>query len=213
MPPLLAVVTGPVLVACLAAVLFCYLRKPEDSLENETLLLCPLTLLASAATLVTLHLTIGLPYPYERTGIYFLPLMTLTIAAAVTLPWKILSRTALIFLCAIGVQYALQLKVGWYEEWRFDAGTKRAMQALTRAHDSRPVASRMGISWVYEASVLYYARVGHMDWLAQVTREDPRSGEFDYYYLAPDDQALVAQRGLTVLYRDPLSNAILAARR
>ncbi len=213
LPPLLAVVTGPVLVACLAAVLFCYLRKPGDSPENEALLLCPLTLLASAAALVMLHLTIGLPYPYERTGIYFLPLMTLTVAAATTLPWKILSRTALIFLCAISVQYALEFKTGWYEEWRFDAGTKRAMQALTRAHDARPVASRMGISWVYEASVLYYARLGHLDWLAPVTREDPRSDEFDYYYLAPDDQALVAQRGLTVLYRDPLSNAILAARR
>ena len=66
---------------------------------------------------------------------------------------------------------------------------------------------------MYEASVLYYARAQHLDWLAPVTREDPRSGDFDYYYLVQEDQALVAQRGLTVLYRDPVSLAILARRR
>ena len=212
LPPLLAVAIGPVLVACLAGVLFRHFRKPAPDSSSEALLLCPPTLLASAAALVTLHLAVGLPYPYERTGIYFLPLITLTIAAATAVPWKVLSRTALLLLCAATLQYALELKSGWYEEWRFDAGTKRVMQAVNRAHDARPVPSRMGISWVYEASVLYYARVGHLDWLAPVTRADPRSGDFDYYYLAEEDQALVAQRGLTVLYRDPVSKAVLGAR-
>ena len=214
LPPLLAVVIGPILVACVGCVLFRYLQRQEEPVpRSEALLLCPLTLLLSLAALVTLHFGIGLPYPYERTGIYFLPFMTLTIAAATTLPWKILSRAALFFLCAITLQYALEFKTGWYEEWRFEAGTKHAMQALSHAHDARPVASRMGISWVYEASVLYYTHVGHLDWLAPVTREDPRTADFDYYYLAPDDQALITQRGLTVLYRDPVSNAVLAARR
>lgn len=220
LPLLLAVVIGPVLIASLCGVIFHYLRRPVDTARDsssEALLLVPLTLLASAAALVTLHLAVGLPYPYERTGIYFLPLMTLTIAAATTVPWKVLSRSALFLLCAASAQYALELKTGWYEEWRFDAGTKRVMQALdhemTHAHNARPVASRMGISWVYEASVLYYARVGHLDWLAPVTRADPRSGDFDYYYLSEDDQALVAQRGLTVLYRDPVSKAVLAERK
>jgi len=71
----------------------------------------------------------------------------------------------------------------------------------------------MGISWVYETGATYYARVLHMDWLAPVTREDPGSGDFDYYYLKEEDQGLVAQKGLVVLYRDPVSHAVLARRK
>jgi hypothetical protein len=204
LPPLLAVVTGPLLIACLVGVV-ASIRKPG-------LLLFPLTLLGSVAALGALHLAVGLPYPYERTGIYVLPLMTLTIAGGIEVRWKILSRAALLFLCAITVQYALELKADWYEEWKFDAGTKRAMQALTRFHGPDPVPSRMGISWVYQDSATYYARVWYLDWLAPLTRDDPGSADFDYYYLRDEEQALVAERGLVILYRDPVSNAVLARR-
>jgi hypothetical protein len=204
LPPLLAVVTGPLLIACLVGVV-ASIRKPG-------LLLFPLTLLGSVAALGALHLAVGLPYPYERTGIYVLPLMTLTIAGGIEVRWKILSRAALLFLCAVTVQYALELKADWYEEWKFDAGTKRAMQALTRFHGPDPVPSRMGISWVYQDSATYYARVWYLDWLAPLTRDDPGSADFDYYYLRDEEQALVAERGLVILYRDPVSNAVLARR-
>jgi hypothetical protein len=182
------------------------MRKPR-------FLLFPLTLLGSVIALVALHLAVGLPYPYERTGIYLPPLMTLTVAGGLESRWKILARSALLFLCAITVQYALEFKAGWYEEWKFDAGTKRAMQALMRYHGPDPVASRMGISWVYQDSATYYSRVWHMDWLAPPTRDDPGSADFDYYYLRDEEQALVAERGLVILYRDPVSNAVLARRR
>jgi hypothetical protein len=204
LPPLLAVVTGPLLIACVVGVA----RKPE-------LFLFPLTLLGSVTALLALHLTVGLPYPYERTGVYLLPLMTLTIACAMQVGWKILSRFALLFLCAITLQYALELKSGWYEEWRFDAGTKRVIEALKRAHGndrSIPVAARMGISWVYQDSATYYARLWQLDWLAPLTRDDPGSADFDYYYLRDEDQGLVAKRGLVILYRDAVSNAVLARR-
>jgi hypothetical protein len=202
LPPLLAVVTGPLLIASLMGAV-ASIRRPE-------LLLFPLTLLGSVTALVALHLAAGLPYPYERTGIYMLPLMTLTVACGLEGRWKILSRSAMLFLCAITVQYALELKSGWYEEWKFDAGTKRAMQALMRFHGPDQVASRMGISWVYQDSATYYARLWHLDWLAPLTRDDPRSADFAYYYLRDEEQALVAERGLVILYRDPVSNAVLA---
>jgi hypothetical protein len=213
LPPLLAVVTTPLLVACLAGVIYYCLRKTAMPGKAEALLLFPLTLIGSAAALVVLHVAIGLPYPYERTGIYFLPLMTFTVAAGIEVEWKILSRAAVFFLCAITLQYALEVKTGWYEEWRFDAGTKRAMLAFREEHEGQSGTSRMGISWEYEAGVTYYARVLHLDWLAQVTREDPRSGDFEYYYLKEEDQGLVAQKGLVVLYRDPVSHAVLARRK
>jgi hypothetical protein len=210
LPPLLALVTGPLVVACLAAVVV--------SIRRAGLLLFPLTLAGSVAALVALHLAVGLPYPYERTGIYLLPLMTLTVACGMEVGWKILSRSALLFLWLITVQYVLELKSGWYEEWRFDAGTRRAIEALKGFHaDDRSVtvgaaSRRLGISWVYQDSVSYYARLWHMNWLAPPTRDDPREADFDFYYLRDEDQSLLAQRGLVILYRDPISNAVLARR-
>ena len=209
--PLLALVTGPILIACLLGAVIFFWKSGVPG-KREALLLFPLTLAGSLIALVALHMIIGLPYPYERTGIYLLPLMTLTVACAMRVRWKILSGAALLFLCAVTVQYALELKSGWYEEWRFDAGTKRVMQELMRVHEANPVPGRMGISWVYEDTATYYARMWHLDWLAPLTRDDPQSRDFDYYYLQEEDQPLVARRGLVILYRDPVSKAVLARR-
>jgi hypothetical protein len=45
-----------------------------------------------------------------------------------------------------------------------------------------------------------------------VTRRDP-DGDFDYFVLLPGNQEIISKRNLTVLYRGPISGAVLASRR
>ena len=179
-------------------------------------LIAPLTLVGSLAALVTLHLLIGFPYPYERTGLYFIPLATLTIleAAGVGLRLPALRIPAILlyfYLCFAAVEYLLELRVDRYKEWASDAGTKRVVTLLAEMNKPATGPKRLAVSWGFEYSVNYYRKILGLDWLAPVDRTDPLSRSFDYYYLKPDDRSIVDTLKLSVLYTDPVSEAVLAA--
>jgi len=201
LPPILMVAIIPVLIAAFVATI----RK-----RDELTMLLPLAFLGSLGALVVLHYAIALPYPYERTGIYFLPLMTLSVANLLTVESS-LSKVGLVFLGLVIFQYCLEFKTAWYEEWRFDAGTKRVFAEFQHLHDQSPRSLKLGISWQYEKSGAYYRNRFHMDWLAPLTRENLWKQSFDYYYILPDDTSILNDKKLRVLYRDPISNAVLAA--
>jgi hypothetical protein len=201
LPPILAIATIPLLLFGTALAL-----KKRD----EIALLLPLSFLGSLGALWALHYMMGVPYPYERTGIYFLPLMTLSVAYLLTTD-GVLKKIGFAFLALVVVQYCIGFKTAWYEEWRFDAGTKRVLAELQRLHKESPRPLRLGISWQYEESGTYYRQKLGMDWLAPLTRTDIRKEPFDYYYLAPDDASLLNEKKLRVVYRDQISNAVLAA--
>ena len=109
------------------------------------------------------------------------------------------------------VQFTLQFQTSHYGQWRYDAGTRELVgriRRLHRVHADKPV--RLGISWVLEPSINFYRKMYRLGWMAPVTRDGPK-GRYDYYVLLPLETSLVKEMGLSVLYRDPLSEAVLAA--
>lgn len=182
-------------------------------------LLIPLTFLLSMAALIALHAFIGLPYPYERTGLYLIPFATITLAVSAQI-WSEIVKPRIarpvwavvvcLFLAAMAFQYVLELKVNRYEEWTFDAGTKRILLKLKEVHQPGSQPDRLGVSWVLDQSVNWYREVYGWDWFQQVSRADPHSNSFDSYYLTINDLNVVRQKGLNVVYTDPVSGAVLA---
>ncbi len=170
LPPVLALL----MIAAVLAGIAMAVRK-----RDEMQALFPLGLLGSIAILVGLHLVIGIPYPYERTGIYLLPLMTLSIGCAVASK-GLVGKAALVFVALVVIQYGLEWKTAWYEEWRFDSGTKRVFAELEKIHDQSPRALRLGVSWQSEASGSYYRQRFGMNWLAPLNRDNARTESFDY---------------------------------
>jgi len=107
-------------------------------------------------------------------------------------------------------QFAVQFQTNHYAYWRDDAGTKRIVNLIRERRRARAQQSvRIGLSWEFEAGINFYRRMHQLDWMAPATREGAK-GQYDYYVLLAKETQLVKEMGLTVLYTDPVSGAVLA---
>ena len=214
----IAIVTAPAILGSLLllGIVIASRKNPWPENRWRAMLVFPATLTGSLAVLVVLHLRFGFPFPYERTGLYFIPLITLTILVAAETgiklrPLRIPGILLYACLCLAVAQYIAELKVNCYQEWKSDAGTKRVVALLASMNKTPESQKRIGLSWELEPSVSYYLKVFHVDWLQPVARVDLRAGGFDYYYLTPDDKPLIVALKLSVLYVDPVGRSVLAA--
>ncbi|MEP6539283.1 MAG: hypothetical protein ABJF23_28360 [Bryobacteraceae bacterium] len=189
---LLLNVLFPVMLACTVALAW----KPHPQLAwlGGALLL---TLLL----LVVAHYGGHLLYPELRTGLYLCPLFTLVYLLALR-DRNVWWRLPLWLLVGL---YALEWNTAHYAEWKFDAGTKRISAMLRDRH-----ARRVGASWELEPALNYYRVRNRMDGMEPVLRNSP-DGEYDYYVLLPSDYGVISRRRLKEVYRDPLSEVVLAA--
>ncbi len=214
--PLVLLATGVVCVVFLRQWLR---RKAFTGLDPEArfLLLGGGTLLLSLGLLMVLHRALGVLYPYERTGLYLIPLFVLT---ALALPLALRRRRAAflaaglpVWLAGLGClgQFVVQFQTTHYSEWSFDGSTKRIVKLIRENQARQSLARvRVGATWELEPSLNFYRRLYKLDWLEPVTRKGP-DADYDYYVLLGGDAPLVEKRGLSVLYRDRQSGATLAA--
>ncbi len=158
-------------------------------------------LLVTIMLLVMAHYTAHLKYPELRTGLYLCPFFTLVYLLALR------DRKAWwgIPLWLLLGMYALQWNTSYYTEWTFDASTKLIAQLLRDRHPRR-----VGASWELEPALNYYRDRYKITGMERVIRGSP-DAEFDYYVLLPSDYGIISKRQLKEIYRDPLSEAVLAA--
>ncbi len=174
------------------------------------------SLVLSVGILVALHGAMKVLYPYARTGLYLIPLFTLT---ALALPASLGTRRRASRLVggplwAVGaftvLIYLLQLPTKVYGEWTYDSSTKDIVNLIRDRQRERPLSRvRVGITWMLEPSINFYRRIYSLDWLAPVERKDP-DGDYDYFALLEADAALIKKRGLRVLFHDPAAGVYLA---
>ncbi len=151
--------------------------------------------------LVPAHYGAHLLYPEMRTGLYLCPLFTLVYLLAMR-DRKIWWGVPLWLLLGL---YAFEWNTSHYAEWKFDAGTKRISELLRDRHPRR-----VGASWELEPALNYYRVRYRMDGMEPVARSSP-DGDYDCYVLLPSDYGVISRRRLKEVYRDPLSEAVLAA--
>jgi hypothetical protein len=172
--------------------------------------------LGALALLVAAHRIFGLLYPHARTGLYFVPLFVLTCLAL----WKRIENywsvsaiarwplLALALLCIL--QFGIEFQTNHYGEWRYDANTKEIVSRIRALHSLNPAERvRVGVSWILEPSMNFYRRMYGIDWIEPLDRKGP-AGTFDYYVLQPFDISVVERLHLTVLYKDKISENVLA---
>ncbi|MCE5307714.1 MAG: glycosyltransferase family 39 protein [Acidobacteriales bacterium] len=149
-------------------------------------------------------------YPFARTGIYWIPLLTLL---SLWLCKRYVTHT--VARAAVSVAawawlalYLLQIHPAYYPPFRSDAGTKDFVEALRRMEDgSRKI--RLGTNWQLVEGFNFYRHCYGLSWIARVER-DSLEQPADYYALLPGDLPLIEKLKLKVLARDPLSEAVLA---
>ena len=204
-------------VTAVAALVVAFLTaRLWHSVAAVATLFAALAVVGSAMLLAGSHLLSGIPYPEDRTGIYFVPLATLAalglaqiLAERPGLPRWIGVGVALV-LATFTVEFAGQWNVKSFWVWRYDADTKQIFEKLEAAPKPGGQGAgsvRLGVSWVFEPALNYYREVRKADWMAPVQR-DGFEGVRQFYVLRPEDQN-AAMPKLAPLYKGPISGALL----
>lgn len=202
------------LTALAALIVVAATKRPFRSAPELATLLASLAVVGSALLLIAAHLVSGIPYPQNRTGIYFIPLASL---AALGLARILVDRTGLprsmgfavaILLLSSTLEFAAQWNVKSFLVWRYDADTKRIFQVLEAAAKP-PGQIRLGVSWVFEPALNYYREVRNAAWMAPVER-DGFNGVRQFYVVSVADQPNAPWSQLKQIYRGPVSGSVVA---
>ena len=149
--------------------------------------------------LVIAHRGFGIPYPLNRTALYFIPLPALAaLALAAHLNWKPATAAAIFLSALLCGQYLLQADVRLYGEWRGEAESKALVQALMDDAGRRSI--RIAASDSEEPVLNFYRERYRLRNWAPVERKT--SGDYDYFVLSGTDLGLLGQRRFRVVYRD-----------
>ena len=142
--------------------------------------------------LVAARYLANLKYPELRTGLYLIPFFTLLCLLALRgRHW--LFTAPLFVLIAL---YLGQWRTSYYGEWAFDSKTKQVAELLRREK-----CTTVGASWELVQTLQYYR-------VPQVNREP--DGDFTCFVLLPSSHDLVEKRHLRVIWRDSLSEVVVA---
>lgn len=168
----------------------------------------------SGLLLLLAHLITGLPYPEDRTGLYFIPLSLLCVTALLKLwedRWPAPAWWSGVAVCGLFVvAFALQIQLSSFRVWRYDADTAHIFSVIEqRKNNSGPI--RLGVSWVLEPTLNFYRVTRGANWLEPV-RRDGFDGDRQYYLVTEEDRGEMTRLGLKEIYRGPVSGTVLATR-
>lgn len=171
----------------------------------------------SAIILFLAHVLFNVPYPIDRTAIYFLVLVPLCIAGLANCGIALARvrgvSTVLLYglSLALVLQFALQFNVRSFLTWEYDADTREIVDHLAQvANRQLPDSVSVGASWQLEPSLNFYRDKERLTWMRPVERGSLAPGAKFYVIMAMDRPA-ISQLGLTPLYQGALSGSVLAA--
>jgi hypothetical protein len=175
------------------------------------------TLSLTLLLLFAAHASTGLKYPSDRTGLYFLPVVTLTVAAVMHDLWATpgvargSARAIFVVLLLLVARFATEVNVTHYYLWRFDAGSRAIFDVITRWPGRRAgVPVHVAARDVFEPALNFY----------RVTRGDPEiapipdewaPGDWSYdFFVVSAESDLERVRGVaTPVYVHPVSRVTL----
>ncbi len=163
---------------------------------------------ATIALILGAHCLYQLPYPAERTGLYFIPLFVVTLVlAARAFSHPAATALAAAVLTLLTLTSLEQLTVSSYATWRFDAGS-RAIAELMAAHSTGRPVTVATTEWLYQPALEYYRVVRFPTRLAPINDGFDRSRIDEFDFLVVDDEgAAVIDRSWRHLFTHPVSGA------
>jgi uncharacterized membrane protein len=180
-------------------------RWAELDRNDQAMLLVWGAMALMLAMVVAVRHVLGVLYPFTRMGIYLMPIMTLLVLGLIRR--RYVGKLALVFTLFSVLLFGVGFTPGYFTEWAGERHTKDVMRLIEARHGGRPV--RLGTSWPLEATCNFYRVRFRLDWMQEVASTGA-DGDFDYYYILREDEALIGKRGLRTLFRDPLTGTTLA---
>lgn len=183
--------------------------------------------LCGAALIITLSIhqvlfsLYGVLLPLDRTGVYVATFCILMAGAAAAVPAGSLmgrasGRAMTVALTLIAIYSLGCLRLAYFDEWRWDADTKRVYSVLAYYNRTYGLTD-VSVNWRYVAALNAYREMSGRETLHQIggapTEVDTYPPGFRAYVVfAPWDQSFIKREQLKVVYQDSFSGAAVAIR-
>ncbi|MFT7619923.1 MAG: putative membrane protein [Planctomycetota bacterium] len=180
------------------------------------------SLIVAVFTVVVLHYVADAAYPMERTGLYLIPLFGLALVEAIGQFGKgrlRLATQSLLVLILLGSSavFVTEFQVGFFRNWRYDAGTKRVVTRILEAREKNDQGKvRVALmDWRYGPSMAFYQQQAPKGAIAPISHKWTFGDfTFDYYLVPPvlatdDDES----EYLRLFYKDPISKVVVGVNR
>jgi 4-amino-4-deoxy-L-arabinose transferase-like glycosyltransferase len=161
---------------------------------------------------------IHLPYPQDRTALYFAPLSFLLVGALAAFPLSsrlgVVSRWAVaVMLFATASWFLMCLRLTYFKEWKYDADVKDVYSVLSYYNHTYGLTD-IQPEWRYVAALNFYRAASGHETIPEFDEGAPPylSGKKAYVMYYQDDYALLEKSGLKVVYRGALSDVVVAIR-
>jgi hypothetical protein len=195
-------------------ILISVLSKGRDRVSDDWIFVFSLLSLTITLSTIAFYL-FGALYPFERTGIYFVPLFVLLLGmsyeAIAGNGWrKILHwfATATIFITIL--VFIVNTRIQSFRGREYDAGSQE-IYSMLRTLDIKK-NTKIGINWLMEPSLNFYRNLFGDSFMPRFTRSAP-SGEEEYYVLLPlhskEDRQFISANEVFTVFEDSISQAII----
>jgi hypothetical protein len=154
--------------------------------------------------------------PRTRTGIFFLPLLTLTIAAIAASPARSsLSRgirqSLRVSLYLLASYYLLCLRADHFQEYRDDADVKKVYDVLAKLNHCYRV-NDIAINGTYSSSLNFLRLLSRQESFPEFLYgpDEPPPGKPIYVLHDPYHRAFIEKQQLTIIYRGETTEVVVA---
>jgi hypothetical protein len=178
-------------------------------------LLAGIAVVALAAH-VAAHYAFGLLLPRERTGIFFVPLLTAALAAVATIPGGPAAGSSVWPKAAIGAQALLAayfltcLRTDYFKEWYWNSESKRLYSVLACLHRADGV-ERVAAGWHATGVLNFYRAADPLPTFGPVIGQELNPPDPQVYAIDPFlVPGVIEARGLIEIYKPPHDNVRLA---
>jgi hypothetical protein len=178
--------------------------------------------LSALATIVQSFL-FQIPYLYERTAVFFIPMYMLFLIflfqslAARHQKMNTLATSVVLLMALLGVlHFSQSANTLWIQDWKYGADTKymlKDLSALKEKDPAHPQKIQLGIRWLFAPAVDYYRMKDKLVWLEVGLVDKPgQILNYDYCYLTPElvpDKAFLINKKISVNKRYKNSGNVL----
>ena len=205
----------PALAVTMALLLLASVLRNRKRAEPETMALWLAAVVIATLALhwVAFH-ALHILLPKDRTGLFFVPLFTLSLGAAATARPKDVARFSTVVIMAVAAVYFLAcLRLTYFKEWKYNADSRNLYWVVSDL-DIRCGVKDAFVEWFYAGPLNFYRAVNRNSSIPEFRAGFPpfprTSNAYVYWYF--DGVVFVRQQGLRVIYWNPETLANIAIR-
>ena len=200
-------------------------RSKQEGAERNahTAWLCALGSLVSAVTVLAVlehrlaYRLFRLLMPVSRTGLYFLPLVTLMVGIAAAIPafsrGAAVCRKALIgALCVVGVYYLFCMRLMYFEEWDYQADLNQAYKTVACYNHEKNIQD-VEVSWEYHAGMNFQRLASGRETFGPFGGTTPHTTGHEMYILEENfERDFIQAQGLKIVFKGDMTPMVVAVR-